>query len=284
MSITTDVTGLVPQAQPIVAAAAEVYLRHLEPWFVGLIAHGSAVKGGFIPNCSDIDLQLYLYDAALSEDGQLPLDLLLPLHGDLARVDLGVFRYLQCYPFGSTIREGWLGPIPGAYAIIAGRLPIPESTAEQLLTSAQRALSELQPARPHLANLLEHGDGQLARELRYLRTEVWPALYQVLTLQERDPIRVWSMAKPQAIATLSTGAPLRTTIQAFYDALWSHYANGQRVDSALDCIAKGVAFLKTAKAWHQNEFLGQSLRASPAPWPLSNRLANSRPKGEAVCC
>ena len=45
-----DVSRLVPEAQSIAAAAGEVYLRHTRPWFVGLIAHGSAVKGGFIAN------------------------------------------------------------------------------------------------------------------------------------------------------------------------------------------------------------------------------------------
>jgi hypothetical protein len=33
---------------------------------IGLIAHGLPSKA-FIPNCSDIDLQLYLDDAAFSE-------------------------------------------------------------------------------------------------------------------------------------------------------------------------------------------------------------------------
>ena len=55
-----DVSGLVPEARSIVQQVAGVYLRHTAPWFIGLIVHGSAVKGGVIPNCSDIDFQLYL--------------------------------------------------------------------------------------------------------------------------------------------------------------------------------------------------------------------------------
>ncbi len=55
-----DISGMVPEARPIVQEAAAVYLKYTQPWFVGLIAHGSAVKGGFIPGCSDIDFQLYL--------------------------------------------------------------------------------------------------------------------------------------------------------------------------------------------------------------------------------
>jgi hypothetical protein len=62
-----NVSRLVPEAQPIAAAAGEVYLRHTQPWFIGLVAHGSAIKGGFIANCSDIDLQLYLDPGALTD-------------------------------------------------------------------------------------------------------------------------------------------------------------------------------------------------------------------------
>lgn len=61
-----DVSALVPEARPIAHAAAGVYLRHAEPWFVGLLAHGSALKGGFIPDCSDIDFQLYLDPAVFT--------------------------------------------------------------------------------------------------------------------------------------------------------------------------------------------------------------------------
>jgi hypothetical protein len=261
--LVADFAGLVPEARPIVAEAAEAYLRYLEPWFVGLIAHGSAVKGGFIPNCSDIDLQLYLDDAAFSEDGQMPLDLLIAIHGDLAKIDLGPFRYLQCYAFGSAIREGWLGPIPGTYHVISGRLPVPEATADELLAAAHRALSELQPARPHISNLLEHGDGQLARELRYLRTEVWPVLYQILTVRESDPIRSWSLPKNEAMDILSFDAALDTAIHDFYDTLVAHYNSGERVESALESIAKGVAFLRAARDWYKKREAGprSSLRA-----------------------
>src|SRR4051812_40016926 len=92
-----DLTGLTPAARPIVEAAAAIYIRHTQPWFVGLIAHGSAVKGGFIPGCSDIDLQLYLEDAAFGEGGQLPIALGLAIHRHLSQIDPAPFQYIQCY-------------------------------------------------------------------------------------------------------------------------------------------------------------------------------------------
>lgn len=52
-----DISPVVPAAQASVLRAAEVFERHTGPWLVGLLIHGSALKGGFIPGCSDIDLQ-----------------------------------------------------------------------------------------------------------------------------------------------------------------------------------------------------------------------------------
>jgi Putative transposase DNA-binding domain len=90
-----DVSRLVPEARPIAAAAGEVYLRHTQPWFVGLLAHGSAVKGGFIANCSDIDLQRFLDPGAFTEDDQLPLALCISIQRDLALSDR-TFHCEQC--------------------------------------------------------------------------------------------------------------------------------------------------------------------------------------------
>ena len=50
-----DLSGVQPEARPIVEAASAVYLQHLRPWLLGLLLHGSALKGGYIPGCSDID-------------------------------------------------------------------------------------------------------------------------------------------------------------------------------------------------------------------------------------
>ena len=68
-----DVTPLVREARAPVRKAAEIYIRHIRNWFVGLLAFGSAVKGSFIPGCSDIDLKLYLEDSAFVSKWQLPL-------------------------------------------------------------------------------------------------------------------------------------------------------------------------------------------------------------------
>jgi len=246
---------MIPEAQPIVQRVAEVYLRHVAEWFVGLLAHGSAVKGGFIPGCSDIDLQLYLTDEAFHWQGSLPVEVGLAVRRELGKLNLGPFRYVQCYPRHTVADPKLVGPIPGAYHIIAGRLPIPEATAEDLRQSARQALEELKPAPEYLGNsLIGPGGGRLERNIRLLCTQVWPVLYQMLVLQGEAPIFTWCLRKEQAIQRLPQGSPMADSIQRYYRALWSYYPTEESLEDGLTVIQFGVAFLQAAKDWWAANF------------------------------
>jgi hypothetical protein len=249
-----DLTGLVPEARPIVQQVAAVYLEHTAPWFIGLIVHGSAVKGGVIPNCSDIDFQLYLRDAAFSDRGQLPLELGIAVRRDLESIELWPFRYVQCYVRRAQPEPGLVGPIPGAYHVVAGELPVPEATAEELRLSARKALDGLDPA-PDLfmGKLLGPGGVRLERNLRLLCTKVWPVLYQVLTLlqPDSDPICLWCLPKDEAIDRLPRGSRLHQVIQAFYRAVRAYYPEEDSLENALLVIQTGLAFLQAAADWWQ---------------------------------
>ncbi|MDY6875075.1 MAG: hypothetical protein SWK90_02570 [Chloroflexota bacterium] len=245
-----DVSNLMPEARPIVREVAAVYLEHTEPWFIGLIVHGSAVKGGVIPGCSDIDFQLYLEDSAFTSQRQLPLELGLSIYRDLSKIDAAPFRYVQCATLPGRLPEGFVGPVPGAYHLVVGRLPVAEATAQQLRESAREALAELNPVPTFvMGRLLGHGGVRMARSTRLLCTKVWPVLYQVLTLQRDDVIGVWCLPKEQAIELLPTNTSLSQTIRGFYQAVQTYYPAEDSVEGALSVIESGVAFLKSAKSW-----------------------------------
>ena len=59
---------LVLEARQPTLEAKEVYLRHRQPWFLGMLSQESVLKGGFIARCSDIDSHLYLADTAFEQD------------------------------------------------------------------------------------------------------------------------------------------------------------------------------------------------------------------------
>lgn len=245
-AVSIDVSGLLPDAQPIVARVAAIYMKHTAPWFIGLLAHGSAVKGGYISNCSDIDFRLYLTDDAFAPDGELPLALGMAIHQELAQIDPTPFRYIQCYAFKDHRRPGWVGPIPGAYHLVAGRIPVPLATADALRESAKHDLATLQP---DAFNLLGHGGGRLERQVRLHCTQVWPVLYQVVALQQADPIQVWNLPKQAVIALLPIESELGQAIRAYDQAVRTYYPTERSVTDGLKVLKTGMAFLEAAKRW-----------------------------------
>jgi hypothetical protein len=247
-----DVSPLVPEAQAIAAAAARVYRQHTEPWFVGLLVHGSALKGGFIPGCSDIDLQLFLRNSIFDESGHMPLGVAAAIQADLAKIAPAPFQYIQCYPIPEHAQadspEGAYVLVPGTYHVLAGSIPRPEATHEQVRTKALNYMNKLQPGDLTDANhLLEHGGDRLERRVRLLCTNVWPTLYSLLVCTANDPLEVWRLPKQEAIARLPEVEPAGRQIRAFYASLWAYYGGSQAVDAALELYKRGAAFLYMAK-------------------------------------
>jgi hypothetical protein len=245
-----DVWALTPEAQPVAFAAATVYLRHTRRWLIGLLAHGSALKGGFISGCSDVDMQLYLRDEAFSSDGALPFELGLAIQRDLAHISLGPFEYIQCYALSPHPRDGWVGPIPGAYHMILGRMPAPEATADQLRDSARRALEEMRPAPEYISSsLLTYSHARLERQARLLCTDVWPLVFHVLSLSEPDPIAVWRLTKIDAIGRLPTET-LRRKAEVFLVTVEHGFAGVRPAERLIAVLARGVALRTSVDEWY----------------------------------
>lgn len=255
-----DLSGVRPEARRIAERAAEVYRRHTWPWLVGLLAHGSAVKGGFIPGCSDIDFQLYLADEAFTAEGELPFALTVAIHRELARIDLAPFSYIQayarpCHPLPETDRHA-VGPIPGAYTLLIGRLPVPETTTDDLRRSARAALARLGPIPDVLRGdrLLESGHHRLEERVRKSCIEAWSTLYHLLTLREPDPIATWCLPKPGVLERLPEDSAPGQAIRAFYAAVRAYYPAERDVDHALDVLMRASEFLRAAREeWHEME-------------------------------
>ena len=246
-----DVAGVQPEAREIVRAVAAIYARHTAPWLIGLLVHGSAYKGGFIAGCSDIDLKLYLRDEAFEgPTSRLPFEVGAAIQRELSRIDPAPFQYIQCYAERPRLVEGQLGPIPNAYRMVLGRLPVAEATADQVRTSARRALDRLDPHPDYIArDLLQHGGGRMARTVRYACTDVWPVLYQVLSLSRPDPLAIWSLPKPAAIALVPDGSPLRSAIADFFAGVTAYYADAPTVERAIEVLRLAVTFRQAARSW-----------------------------------
>jgi hypothetical protein len=239
-----DVAPLIPEARAPARNAAMAYIRHLHPWFIGLVLHGSALKGGVIPGSSDIDFQLYLSDEAFDAAGQLSLQQALAIHRDLARIDLGPFISIQCVPLPSRLPEGWTAPIAGAYHVIAGSLPLAEATSDEVRANSRTRLDSLTVPPFNIGNnLLDWSDRVASRMLRLLGTDVWPTLYAMFSVQDDDPLAVWRLPKTEVIERVPAARPEGREIRLFYQHLWAMGTEGRSLDRTLAAIATGVRFL-----------------------------------------
>jgi hypothetical protein len=237
-------------ARTIAEQVRSVYTRHTEPWFVGLILFGSAVKRDVIPGCSDIDFQLFLDRSAFDRDGDLPFELACAIHRELASIDPTPFRYIQTAVLSQDPPPSFVGPVPGTYQLLAGRLPVSEADNHHLRQASKEGLEELLRKRPLSTQvLLEHGAGRLERNVRLLCTKVWPALYQVLTFLEEDAVGVWALPRQAASARLPQGWLPQHDIQSFYAAVRAYYPDERPLEAGLEVMRHGLSFLAGVREW-----------------------------------
>ena len=250
--MTFDVSGLVPEAQDVAISVARVLWSHTRPWFVGLVCFGSAVKGGLIPGASDLDFHLYLEEGAFASAGTLRLEVALALHSDLARIDPAPFRYIDAGAEQGALPEGHIGPVPGAYRLLAGRLPLAEATEEKLQAQARWSLARLTPCPAFVSEGLLHsgeGRGQLAITVRTFCQIVWPVVYQAACLIQGDALAVWRLPKHEALTLLPQNESVGQAVRAFYQSVMTYYPAEASVADALKVIETGVAFLQAMADW-----------------------------------
>lgn len=242
--------NLQERTQYIVRQVSDIFALHTRQWFIGLVVHGSAVKGGFIEGWSDIDFQLFLEDSALNDNGQLPLKLSLSIHKDLALIDPYPYQYIQTRVLTpSNTRYG--GLVSKTYELVAGSLLLPELSNEQIYQRAKKDLDELNPEKIFPSEyLLEQGDGRLLKSVRAFCTAVWPTLYQLLTVQRNEEgVQIWGLTKAQAVEFLPMDTSLGRNIREFHSAVINYSSNKSSVEYALKVIVHGIDFLQNVKCW-----------------------------------
>ncbi len=240
------------EARPIADQAAQVYLKHTEPFFIGLLAYGDALKGRFLPGCSELLFKLYLEQTAFSEHGHLPFELCEYIQRELSVIHSVPYRYIHCSVVSNV--DPAPGPVGGSYHLMAGRVPVEEATNKALHEAAEEALKGLVPVPVSMANgLLEPGGGGLEYQLRELCSRTWSMLFHLLTLLQKDGIRVYSLSKSEALEMLPADSEFKQSIHSFMTALRACPPGRATPDKALNAITQGVRFLRSVRSWRDGE-------------------------------
>jgi hypothetical protein len=101
-------------------------------------------------------------------------------------------------PQNKTTFSSQIFPRGNTYSQFLDQLPVPEASEADLERSARKKLTTINESIAYYCRgLLEHGSGKLERFVRFLCTDLWPTLYQLLTLQEQDGLRVRNISVSQ---------------------------------------------------------------------------------------
>lgn len=178
---------------------------------------------------------------------RLPAELCIAIHKDLSSVEVWPFRYIQ-FSVLSSKTNTYLGPIPGTYQLLTGRLLVPEATNDEIYQDAVKSLDKLSPADSfNTHGLLDHGEDRIERCTRLLCTIVWPIAFQLLTVIHKDGIRIWSLKKQDAVSLLASIPAVAKEISSFYQSVQSYYPLEQSAEKALKVIEEGLSFINAAK-------------------------------------
>lgn len=222
----------------------------------GIVLHGSAVKGGFIPGYSDLDLMVFLTPDCFDGNGALPDETVFAVQeriGPLPWQEAG-FRYPQAYFYDARrLPAWWTGPPPGAHRVLWGALPpearpSPEGVRRSARDWLARGLHEAVAADLH--GFIDADDASIPRRLRLLGTRVTPTMFAVLTLEADDPIALWAQPKDAALEQLRArypGASGPNAAGRFYEAVRRLYGAAFDPDAGRTAFRDGIAFLRWAE-------------------------------------
>ena len=173
---------------------------------VAIINKGSTVKGGFIPGLSDVDLHVYLKDAAFAYNDFLKLELGLSMQ---EKIDEMIRKYdfgggpIQVIMLNVSKPRDWSAPLPGTYLVLYGDgCPEEPSTAESMLEQDRESLRNPNYAYGLINSLADKPSESLASYVRRLNPAVTPTFYRVLSVLTRDPLKVWTMTKFEVLEAL----------------------------------------------------------------------------------
>lgn len=173
---------------------------------VAIIIKGSAVKGGFIPGLSDVDLHIYLKDDAFAYSDFLKLELGLSLQ---EKMDELIREYdfgggpVQVIMINVSKPRDWSAPLPGTYIVLYGNeCPEPPPSAEAMLEYDRTNLQNPQYGYGLVNSLVDKTSDLLAGYVRRLNAAVTPTLYRVLSVLTREPFKAWKMTRFEVLEAL----------------------------------------------------------------------------------
>jgi hypothetical protein len=222
-----------------------------------IIQHGSSFKGGAIPGYSDIDLHVYLTPEGFGPGGRLTDETIFAFQERFSSLpwDETGYAYPQVYFLDwRRMPEGWIGPPPGTYRDLFGRLPEDALPTEEEVRRSSLAHLAAMPRylAAEIDGFLDDTARSLPRRLRLLGTTLTPTIFALLAYDAANPFAVWAQSKFEALRQLEERYPDAegpAHARRFYEQVASIYGAPEfDVVAAREAFRTGVRFLRWAES------------------------------------
>jgi len=161
------------------------------------------------------------------------------------------FCLIQCRAF-AMFPEGHTGLVPGAYHLLAGRMPIAEATLEELVLSARQTFQQLIPLPPKLlGSLMEHGKGIWRG--RYGGCVPVSGQHSISSwfCRATIPLRCGDCRNQRRSHCFLPRAPQEGPFARFFKRRGPTTPTEQSIEEGLQVIATGMVSLQAAHGWWQ---------------------------------
>jgi predicted nucleotidyltransferase len=203
----------------IVAACRSAFGPHLKC----VILKGSAVKGDFVPDYSDLDLHAFVDGEILLSDRTPKLEYALRFQEAIGALDpraVGASQFQVYFLRADRTPEDWNPSVPGSYEVVYGEPPhaLHEWKAFDYVAHAKRNLARISDDRRMLIDrIVDKPNRALATYVRLAGTYLKGHAYSAAIVASGDPVRALGMHTTELVAYLKGLDPSLSAVRRFFD-------------------------------------------------------------------
>ncbi len=235
----------------IVRACERAFGPHLKC----VIVKGSAIKGDFLPEYSDLDVHAFVDPSVLMADRTPTLEYALRFQeaiGELEPHAAGASQFQVYFLRADRMMEDWAPPVPGSYEVVYGEPPplLAHWREYDFVGKARRTLAHIPDDRRMLIDrTLDKPNRSLATYVRLAGTFLKGAAYAAAILASKDAQRALTMPTTKLLAYIESVDPSLAAVRRFFDLV----ADWPRVESgpthARAAFRQAIEALEALERW-----------------------------------
>ena len=224
-----------------------------------VILKGSALKGDFVRNYSDLDLHAFVDPETLVSDRAPQIDYALRFQEAIGSLDprsVGVSQFQIYFVRSDRPAAGWTPSVPGSYEVVYGEIP-PALTSWKdfdFRTHVRSALAKVgEDKRLLIERIIDKPNKALPSFVRLAGTYVKNHAYSAALLASEDPEWTFSLPREQLAKYLNGVDRSLAAIGQFFAVITDWAEIERNPKAARGAFRKAIKALDAIEAWAQSQ-------------------------------